>query len=107
MKTYKVTIDEWGTISWYNEKDQRHRENGPAIERPNGGKAWYRNGKLHREDGPACECSNGKKHWFLNDERYTETEFNEEMNKSKSNYTLIDDLKVLAEKHGFTLTPKK
>jgi hypothetical protein len=28
---------------------------GPAIERRDGDKAWYLNGKWHREDGPAVE----------------------------------------------------
>ena len=44
---------------YYNEQDQRHREDGPAIERPDGSKYWYVNGKRHREDGPAYEDADG------------------------------------------------
>lgn len=66
MKTYKVTVNKEGTIRWYNEKGEYHREDGPAIERSNGDKYWFINGKLHREDGPAKEWSNGNKYWFIN-----------------------------------------
>ena len=43
MKTYKVTVDDYGTISWYNEKGQRHREDGPSIEYADGFKvfSWH------------------------------------------------------------------
>ena len=103
MKTYEVKIDDYGNTFWYNEKGKLHRENGPAIEWSGGSKRWYINDKLHREDGPAVECASGYKCWYLNDEKYTEQEFNAKMNKS----TIIDDLKILAEKHGYILTPKK
>ena len=53
MKTYKVTVDEYGTIRCYNE-----------------------DGQLHREDGPAVEWANGDKSWYLNGQRLTEEEFN-------------------------------
>lgn len=43
MKTYKVTIDDQGTIRWYNEQGQLHREDGPAIEFVDGSKAWFLN----------------------------------------------------------------
>jgi hypothetical protein len=76
MKTYKVTIDDYGTTQWYNEQGQLHRENGPAIELANGTKVWYLNDKRHREDGPAIECADGTKFWYLNGERLTESEFN-------------------------------
>ena len=42
MKTYTVTVD--------------NDEN----------KEWYLNGKLHREDGPAIEGPDGYKEWYLN-----------------------------------------
>ena len=29
---------------------------------PNGTKSWYQNNKLHREDGPAVEYPNGNKY---------------------------------------------
>ena len=33
-----------------------------------GTKAWFLNGKLHREEGPAVERPDGTKEWYLNDE---------------------------------------
>ena len=66
MKTYTVKIDEEGTKFYYNEKGQLHREDGPAIEKLNGYKAWYINGKHHREDGPSVEFANGDKCWYKN-----------------------------------------
>jgi len=60
-----------GTIT-YKLNGKYHRENGPAVEYPNGDKSWYINGKLHREDGPAVEWSNGTKYWYLNDKLHRE-----------------------------------
>jgi hypothetical protein len=100
MKTYKVTVDNYGATTWYNEegqthregdlpafesnagdkywyiKDQLHREGGlPAIEYANGNKFWYINGRLHREGGlPAVEFANGDKLWYINGQRVTEAE---------------------------------
>jgi hypothetical protein len=65
MQTYKVTVDEDKNICWYNDKENRHRLNGPAIEWANGHKEWWVNGKLHRLDGPAIECANGDKAWWV------------------------------------------
>ena len=72
----KMCINKNGTKYWYNEKDQLHRLDGPAIECEGGSKLWYKNGKQHREDGPAEEWSNGYKYWYLNGKEYTEKEFN-------------------------------
>ena len=58
--------DRNGTTTYYNEKDQPHREDGPAIEDADGSKEWWVNGKLHREDGPAIEYANGTKAWYVN-----------------------------------------
>ena len=57
--------NQYGTF-YKNTLGQHHREDGPAIERPDGTKKWYKNGKLHREDGPAIEEPNGEKQWFFN-----------------------------------------
>jgi len=43
----------FGTICYYNENNQLHREDGPAVEYECGIKRWYKNGLLHRLDGPA------------------------------------------------------
>jgi hypothetical protein len=72
-----VENSDGGKSWWLNGK--LHREDGPAIEHGNGNKAWYLNDKLHREDGPAMEYSDGYKAWFLNDEYLTEEGFNERM----------------------------
>jgi len=68
MTKYKVTVDEQGTRCWYNERNKRHREDGPAVEYADGSKSWYLNGERHRTDGPAVECANGTKHWYLNNQ---------------------------------------
>jgi hypothetical protein len=44
----------------------RHREDGPAIERNDGVRSWWLNGKLHREGGPAKTYKNGHKYWYRN-----------------------------------------
>lgn len=51
----KMYINEYGDKLWRNEKGELHREDGPAIEYPDGYKQWYINGKRHRADGPAIE----------------------------------------------------
>ena len=71
MKTYKVEVTETVT-KWYNESNQLHRENGPAVKYEDGGKAYYINGKLHREDGPAVEWADGDKSYFINDKLHRE-----------------------------------
>jgi hypothetical protein len=45
-----------------------------------GHKEWWLNGELHREDGPAIERPNGSNYWWLNGEQLTEGEFNRRMN---------------------------
>lgn len=64
--------DKDGTVSYYNENDQLHRVDGPAVEHPDGTKRWYINGLLHRTDGPAFEQPNGYKAWYLNGKRHRE-----------------------------------
>jgi hypothetical protein len=90
MKTYKVTVDNHGIKCWYNEQDQLHREDGPAIEYASGDKYWYRNGKLHREDGPAMECANGTKYWYINDNELTEAEFNARIKQSSCDGKVVE-----------------
>ena len=42
----------------------------------NGHKSWLSpKGVLHREDGPAIEYPDGLKHWYLNNRYYTKKEF--------------------------------
>jgi hypothetical protein len=75
METYKVTVDNDKTIRWYNDKDQPHRLDGPAIEYANGSKAWYQESERHRLDGPAIEKADGSKEWFIDGKSLTEAEF--------------------------------
>ena len=59
FREYKVIITECGNVIYKDLKTNLlHREDGPAIEKSNGYKFWYRQGKLHREDGPAIENKN-------------------------------------------------
>ena len=60
-----------GTKEWWI-NGERHRENGPAVEYPNGTKEWWINGERHRENGPAVEYESGTKHWYLNGEQHRE-----------------------------------
>jgi len=63
MQTYKVTVDENKNIHWYNDEDQLHRLDGPAVEWPDGDKEWYVDGKKMTEKEfneyikpkPSCE----------------------------------------------------
>ena len=83
MKTYKVKVYNDGTIRWYNEKEQLHRENGPAHEGVDGHKEWWVNGKRHREDGPAYEGDDGIKEWYIDGKILTEKEFKARTKKNK------------------------
>ena len=49
------------------ENNKIHRDNGPAIEKSDGYKAWAINGQYHREDGPAQILSNGAEKYWIND----------------------------------------
>ena len=59
-----------------------HCENGPAVERSLGYRAWYRNGKLHRADGPAVQWSETEKEWYLFDVEHSEEHFNLKLKKN-------------------------
>ena len=91
MKTQYIIRNKEGTFYYKNRAmNIFHREDGPAIEYPDGSKewwldgklhreesscgdkAWVINGKLHREDGPAYEHSDGTKEWWFNDKWHRE-----------------------------------
>ena len=97
---YRVEVDEDVSRRYYNSAELLHRDDGPAIERANGDRVWYQNGKwhrtdgpaieyadgcniwyqngdLHRTDGPAIEWASGFKEWYINGEELTEDEFNQ------------------------------
>jgi hypothetical protein len=105
MKTYKVTINNYGTICWYKEgTEEFHREDGPAVEYGSGGKSWYLNGKLHREDGPAVEYSDGNKFWYLNGKCLSKKEWKQQIAKL-SNPTTCEDKIVVVEGVEYKLVP--
>lgn len=75
----KYRVETVGTRGrkYYNSSNQLHREEGPAVIRDSGSRAWYQNGKLHRLDGPAVI----HKHylgWFIQGREYTAAEFIEQ-----------------------------
>ena len=72
MEEYIVEVYKDRT-EWYNKERRLHRLDGPAVERSNGSKEWYQNGKHHRLDGPAVEYSDGSKSWYI-DGKYYKTE---------------------------------
>src|SRR3990167_6610767 len=78
---YKVIVDMQGTIRWYKSGTTiLHREDGPAVERADGTKYWYRDGKCHREDGPAVEyADDGEKYWYLDGVELTEYQWKAKM----------------------------
>ena len=94
MLKYRVEVDSNGNIYWYKwDTNQRHRENGPAIEWASGDKCWWLNNKRHREDGPACEWNNRTKFWYLNGEELTEQEFLARQNNCNGKVVEIDGKK--------------
>jgi hypothetical protein len=69
-----ITIDSDGNNYYYKDKEMTilHREDGPAVERANGNKSWYKDGELHREGGPAIEHATGYKSWWRDGLRHRE-----------------------------------
>ena len=63
------------TRYWRNEAGELHREDGPAVERADGYKAWYVNGQRHRLDGPAIESANGSVSYYIEGEYLTYKQF--------------------------------
>lgn len=61
-----------GMKTWHANDGLCHREDGHAMEYPDGSRAWWINDKLHRVDGPAIEYVSGTKHWYINGERHRE-----------------------------------
>ena len=51
----------------------------------NGTVRYYLNGRLHRTDGPAIERADGYKEWYINGKKYSEQSFNEYIESKKNN----------------------
>ena len=67
-----------GSKFWYKH-GRRHRLDGPALERADGSRAWWQNGQLHRVDGPAVEYSDGRYAWYINGNLLTEAEWQQQV----------------------------
>jgi hypothetical protein len=52
MQTYK-----------YYRNGKLHRDDGPAVIKPDGTQEWYKEGKLHRDDGPAVIYTSNISNW--------------------------------------------
>jgi hypothetical protein len=95
----KKTLLSNGTIEW-KVNGKLHREDGPAIERTNGDRFYYKNGRIHRdggepavitdiyvmwckdgqyhrEDGPAIQYNDGDCQYFIGGKSLTKDEFDE------------------------------
>jgi hypothetical protein len=81
--------DSHGAIRYYNDLNQLHREDGPAIEWANGDKIWYRNDQCHREDGPAIVYADGTKWWCRNHQQHREDGPAIEYSNGKKEYWLL------------------
>jgi hypothetical protein len=74
MTPVYINIGKYGDKHYYKDKAMtiHHREDGPAVEYPDGDKSWYINGKRHREDGPAAEYANVGKFWYVDGKLHRE-----------------------------------
>ena len=90
--TYKVEVDKNGTVRWYNQQGQLHREGGlPAVEFADGAKQWWFKGQLHREGGlPAGEYATGGKEWWVKNQRVTEEQAKDMFNKPTCNGKVVE-----------------
>jgi len=64
--TNKYYYKDDSVLDFYNNSKMLHKVDGPAIEREDGSKYWWIDGKLHRVDGPAIEYADGYKYWYIN-----------------------------------------
>jgi len=67
-----IAVDTNGFSKTWHRYGKLHRDDGPAVESPDGMQMWYREGKLHREDGPAIVWPCGKLEWYRNGKRHRE-----------------------------------
>jgi len=63
-KTYEEYVNTDSGREYHDEKGQKHRLDGPAVERSDGTKEWWMFGQQHRSDGPAVEFADGTKWWM-------------------------------------------
>lgn len=64
-------INQLGWTEYTDGQGRLHREDGPALIKPNGSQEWYLHGVPHREDGPACEYATMQM-WMQNGQMHRE-----------------------------------
>ena len=62
-----------------------------------GNRAYFLNGKRHREDGPAVEWPNGYKVYWLYGEEYSYEEWKKEVTKLNRNCKANNDIKTITQ----------
>ena len=75
LLSLECSVDEYGTVHYYNALGQRHRVYGPAVEYTDGSREWYQHGLRHRLDGPAIEFPDGRCAWYINGKVLTRAEW--------------------------------
>ncbi len=84
-----LVVDSYGVKRWYL-NEVLHREDGPAVEYPNGQSCWFLNGQYHREDGPAfIDIRKNKKEWWLHHENVSWKEVFKNANGNSDNQIKI------------------
>ena len=63
-----------GCQFWHDEQGRRHRDDGPAVIRPDGTMEYLRHGRWHRAGGPAIVRPNGANEYYLDGKRVTRQE---------------------------------
>jgi hypothetical protein len=93
-----LTINKYGTQRWWL-NGNLHREDGPAIIRPDGSEWWYLNGKLHREDGPTIIHPDGTEYWWANGKHITQkvNDWANERNIDLNNISDMDKMVLKTE----------
>lgn len=76
MKTQYIEKSDEGTFYYADKKMTKlHREDGPAIESPDG-EEWWVNGRRHNEDGPAVAWTTvGIEEYWLGGHQVTKSEW--------------------------------
>ena len=70
VRVYRTT----DVVIYLDTSVRRHRLDGPAVERAEGAREWWINGKRHRLDGPAVEWPDGIHGWWVHGFHVTEAE---------------------------------
>jgi hypothetical protein len=71
VKKNGMPVNRNGSLFWYRD-GELHREDGPAVIKPDGSQFWKRDGQLHREDGPAEIWADGTRRWYRNNRLHRE-----------------------------------